>query len=261
MAVPSLVTSALATVPAVPAADGVTPSVLLTYIQDGGIVSYLLIGLSILALTIAIRNAIVFRYRMFAPPRVMQALEGLLASGRIDSAQDFCEHPSNRSFITTVLAEAFRRTSGSAPAEFRATVEDVAQAEADEVHRMNDGLGIIAAIGPMLGLLGTVFGMIGAFRTIGALEGAARSNQLATFMSMALVNTAEGLIVAIPSTIAFALFRRKIDRILKRVSRDLERFAAYVVDSGAAQSVRAETLAQPVAQRAPAAAGSSGPRT
>jgi hypothetical protein len=55
------------------------------------------------------------------------------------------------------------------------------------------------------------------------MTGAQRSNQLATFMSMALVNTAQGLVVAIPCTVAFAIFRRKIDAIVSKIGSRLER--------------------------------------
>jgi len=207
-----------------------TASTILMYVRDGGVLSYLLIGLSVVALALIIRNVFVLRRSQFAPPRVVSAVEGMLAAGRVVEVERFLRTPENRCFLATVVVEALARCRAK-PAgltEFRAAAEEVAREEADEVHRMNDGIGIIAAVGPMLGLLGTVIGMIGAFRTIGTLQGAARSNELAVYMSMALVNTAEGLIVAIPCTIAFALFRRRIDRLVQRVGRDLERFSALI---------------------------------
>ena len=94
----------------------------------------------------------------------------------------------------------------------------------------------IAAVGPMLGLLGTVFGMIGAFQTIGTLEGAARSNKLAEFMSLALINTAEGLMVAIPCTVAFAVFRRRIDRLGADAGVIAEELAGLIEQGAGAES-------------------------
>jgi biopolymer transport protein ExbB len=110
--------------------------------------------------------------------------------------------------------------------EARASIEDAAQVETMRLHRLNNGLGVLAAVGPMLGLLGTVIGMIGAFNAIGSLQGAARSTELARFMSLALVNTAQGLVVAVPATVAFALFRQRIDRLVTDVAvSDLEPLA------------------------------------
>jgi biopolymer transport protein ExbB len=227
-------------------------STLLEYVHDGGILSYVLIALSILALALTARNYFVLRRKEFAPPPVMEALETMLSEGRLAEAERFCKAPANHCFVTTVLGESFDRARSSefGMLEFRSSVEEVARAEADEAHRMNDGLGVIAAIGPMLGLLGTVIGMIGAFRAIGGLQGATRSNELATFMSMALVNTAEGLIVAIPATIAFALFRRRIDRIMHGLGKDLERFSGYV----SATKIRGAPIRDAGAPAAPGAA-------
>ncbi|MFO0963654.1 MAG: MotA/TolQ/ExbB proton channel family protein [Phycisphaerales bacterium] len=244
------------------AADPEASPTLLTYIRDGGALSYVLIALSVLAVALTVRNVLALRTREFAPPEVMSTLELLLGEGRVAEAERYCKDPANRCFVTTVLAEAFARarTSGFGLLEFRGAVEEVARGEADEVHRMNDGLGVIAAVGPMLGLLGTVIGMIGAFRAIGGLQGAARSNELATFMSMALVNTAEGLIVAIPATIAFALFRRRIDRIMHRIGRDLERFAGMVATGGARAAQAQRDAATQAAQAAQGGGGAAAAR-
>jgi biopolymer transport protein ExbB len=210
---------------------------LLQYLNDGGVVSYVLLALSVVALGMLLRNVLVMRVGFLAPPRAMQALEGLFAAGKIDAVRTYCEAREHRSFVTNVVAEGLRRHATERAirldASARASMEAAALEEADELHRVNDGLAIIAAVGPMLGLLGTVIGMIGAFRTIGSLEGAARSSQLAVFMSMALVNTAQGLIVAIPCTIAFSLFRRRIDRVVAQIGRDLERFASAVAKADA----------------------------
>jgi biopolymer transport protein ExbB len=242
---------------------------LLDYIHAGGVVSYVLIVISVVALALIVRNILVLRMKMLAPPDLVRTVDMLLASGRLEEAAALCQKSDPPSFLSKTLGRAFARTSGSAlgALEFRGALEEAAQTESDELHRLNDGLGIIAAIGPMLGLLGTVFGMIGAFRTIGALEGAARSNQLSLFMSMALVNTAQGLIVAVPCTIAYALFRRHIDRSLMRIGDVLERAVKMVTQqAGGVGAVRAAgpvggaagaPVARPVAPAALPATGAS----
>ena len=90
------------------------------------------------------------------------------------------------------------------------------------------GGAIIAAIGPMLGLLGTTIGMIGAFATIGQLEGAARSNELSNFMSLALVTTAEGLLVAIPCTVLYTILRRRVEKLAIDVGDIVESLASLL---------------------------------
>lgn len=197
------------------------------YIQDGGVLSYVLIGLSFLAVASMVYNALEIRRSRQAPGQVVQQLERLFGEGNFAAAQQVCVSQTGGSLITSVVGAALARALASplGMREFRAAVESSAPPEVDRLHRQNDWLGIIAAVAPMLGLLGTVIGMIGAFRTIGTLSGTQRSNELATFMSMALVNTAEGLVVAIPCTIAFAIFRRRIDQIVDEVGGHVERLA------------------------------------
>lgn len=203
---------------------------LLEYLASGSYISYLLILLSFLAVGLMIRNLIVLRMSRIAPPHVVARLDSLLRDNDTAGALAVCNAEENRSFITGVIGGALARCARSPFGflELRAALEESGETEVDRLHRLTDGIGILAAVGPMLGLLGTVIGMIGAFDSIGNLEGAARSQQLAMFMSMALVNTAEGLVVAIPCTIAFALFRRRIDYLTGRASEIVEDLAGNI---------------------------------
>jgi biopolymer transport protein ExbB len=117
--------------------------------------------------------------------------------------------------------------------ELKSALEESGQRQVDRLTKMTDGVGLVAALGPMLGLLGTVFGMVGAFRTIGELEGASRSSELAKYMSHALVTTALGLVVAIPCTAAFTVFKRRIDRLAGELGQKAEELASYVQGKGA----------------------------
>ena len=66
----------------------------------------------------------------------------------------------------------------------------------------------------MLGLLGTVIGMIFAFKKVATTGGGAGAGELAEGIYLALVTTVEGLIVAIPSLAAFAVFRNRVDQFV-----------------------------------------------
>jgi biopolymer transport protein ExbB len=203
---------------------------ILQYIREGGPLSYVLVCVSLVAVSLVIRNLIILSRGRLAPPAVYEGLSGLLRENDIQGALAFCSAPENRSFLTRVFGSALLRCSRSPFGflELRTALEESGSREADRLHRANEGIGILAAIGPMLGLLGTVIGMIGAFATIGKFEGAARSQQLAIFMSYALVNTAEGLIVAIPCTVAFSLFRRHVDHLVGEIAEQIESLARYL---------------------------------
>jgi len=110
-----------------------------------------------------------------------------------------------------VLAAGLRNAK-SAPAVMKEAIEDTGRAVAHELERFLNSLGTIAALGPLLGLLGTVIGMIEIFGS----QTPQGSNPvvLAHGISIALYNTAMGLIVAIPSLIFYRYFRAKVDNYL-----------------------------------------------
>ncbi|MSR12289.1 MAG: MotA/TolQ/ExbB proton channel family protein [Gammaproteobacteria bacterium] len=101
-------------------------------------------------------------------------------------------------------------------------LESIEQAAAQVVHDMErylNTLGTIAAITPLLGLLGTVFGMIQVFSEI-MLQGTGNANALAGGISVALITTAAGLIVAIPTFMFQRYFTRKVDSLVLNLEQE-----------------------------------------
>ena len=97
-----------------------------------------------------------------------------------------------------------------------AMIESIEQAAAEVVHDMErylNAFGTIAAITPLLGLLGTVVGMIRVFSEI-MLQGTGNANALAGGISEALITTAAGLTVAIPTYMFHRYFNRKVDSLV-----------------------------------------------
>ena len=93
------------------------------------------------------------------------------------------------------------------------SIEEVANQVVHELERYLNTLGTVAAITPLLGLLGTVIGMIKVFTAI-QLEGTGNAAVLAGGISEALITTAAGLTVAIPSLFFYRYFQRKIDELV-----------------------------------------------
>jgi biopolymer transport protein ExbB len=105
-------------------------------------------------------------------------------------------------------------------------VEDTGRHVVHELERFLNSLGTIASISPLLGLLGTVTGIIRAFNAV-MLGGMGDPRLLAGGISEALVTTASGLAVAIPSFIAYRYLRGKVERIVV----DMEKIAVTFADS------------------------------
>lgn len=89
-------------------------------------------------------------------------------------------------------------------------MEEAGHKVAHDLERYLNALGTIAAVGPLLGLLGTVFGMIEIFSSM-MKHGAGDPASLAGGISVALITTAAGLTVAIPSLIFHRYFERVVD--------------------------------------------------
>jgi biopolymer transport protein ExbB len=114
-------------------------------------------------------------------------------------------------------------------------VQDTGRHVVHELERFLNTLGTIASISPLLGLLGTVTGIIRAFNAV-MLGGMGDPRLLAGGISEALVTTAGGLAVAIPSFIAFRYLRGKVERIVI----EMEKIAVTFADSLNAESNPAE---------------------
>jgi biopolymer transport protein ExbB len=110
-----------------------------------------------------------------------------------------------------ILAAGLANNKSPRPV-MKEAIEEVGRVVTHDLERFLTALGTIAAMAPLLGLFGTVIGMIEIFGS----QSAAGSNplQLAHGISIALYNTAFGLIVAIPSMIAYRQFRRQVDTLI-----------------------------------------------
>jgi biopolymer transport protein ExbB len=107
----------------------------------------------------------------------------------------------------------------------KASVEEVGGHVTHELGRYLNALGTIAAVTPLLGLLGTVIGMISVFTNITTV-GVGNPAQLAGGISQALITTAGGLMVAIPSLMFHRYFRGKVDGLVV----DMEKESLKLVD-------------------------------
>ena len=134
-------------------------------------------------------------------------------------------------------------------------LEDTGRHVVHELERFLNTLGTIAGVSPLLGLLGTVTGIIKAFNAINA-GGAGDPRMLSGGIAEALVATAAGLCVAIPSLIAYRYLRGRVEGIVV----EMEKNALHLVDAVEAAGRRLpETPAAPLRQVAPPPPPASAP--
>lgn len=197
------------------AANAEAPTGFFQILFSGGAVGIVIVGL-LLLLSIYSAYLIVDHFLTIRRPDLMP--EGLgdlvrqcLITGDIRGAQQACqERPS---FLSFVLMHGISELEFGWNAVEKA-LEDALAEQSARLFRKIEYLSVIGNIAPMIGLLGTVIGMIMAFQNVASTQGTASAPQLAEGIYQALVTTVGGLIVAIPSIGAFAVFRNRIDQFV-----------------------------------------------
>jgi biopolymer transport protein ExbB len=179
-----------------------------------------LLALSMVALALAVEHVLTIRRNVLMPPGLADQVAKRLTAGDRRGAAEACDlHPS---FLANVLRAALAEADAGWPAVEKA-LDDSCAEQAARLFRKIEYLSVIGNIAPMIGLLGTVVGMIFAFQEVASTQGAARAGQLASGIYQALVTTVGGLLVAIPSLAAFAVFRNRIDGLVTETAYAAQR--------------------------------------
>lgn len=185
----------------------------------------LILLLSLVSIYFIVEHMMTITRRRLMPDQVLEELERLIVHGEIKQAISTCHQKENYSLATEVILAGLNRYQSSefGFAEYRSAVEEAGEDQTGKLYRRTEILHVIGSIAPMLGLTGTVLGMIDAFTTIASLEGMAQPKELAGGIGQALITTLLGLVVAIPSMVAFSYFRNKIDSIVSEAGKRIER--------------------------------------
>jgi biopolymer transport protein ExbB len=204
---------------------------LFSIIQAAGWPIWPLILCSVVALTIIIERVISLRPALIAPGNLLD--EVILVTRSSLPSSEVVNKLSGNSLLGGVFATGLR----SVIAEPRITEEAVRQsfesAGRIALHRLErylNTLGTIAAAAPLLGLFGTVIGMIEIFGSQApTASGGTNPQQLAHGISVALYNTAFGLMIAIPSLMFYRYFRGRIDEYQLTMELAAERLVPHLM--------------------------------
>ena len=209
----------------VPPLNQASENPLLSIIQAAGWPIWPLILCSIVALALVIERLYHLRPSLVAPPRLLEEVVGVTRSN-LPSA-DVVNKLSDNSVLGTVLAAGLRSVIAEPRINEQALRQSFENAGRTAVHNLErylNTLGTIAAAAPLMGLFGTVVGMIEIFGS--QAPGGNNPQLLAHGISVALYNTAFGLMIAIPSLIAHRHYRALVDSIII----EMEQQAIRLVD-------------------------------
>ena len=180
---------------------------MLEIILAGGWLMAPIILCSVLSLTIIAERIWTLRRSKVVPKGIGEQVKDWAARHELDRRH--IEQLREESALGRVLAAALINRHRSRDL-IKEAVEDTGRHVVHELERFLNTLGTIAGISPLLGLLGTVIGMIKVFSAILA-HGVGNANELAGGISEALITTAAGLTVAIPSFFFYRYFKGQVE--------------------------------------------------
>ena len=192
-------------------------------LSAGGWVMPFIVLCSIIALAICIERQFALNRRKIAPPHLLATVWQQLRGEGLDAQR--LKSLRQGSPLGAILAAGLANRHQGRDV-MREGIREAASHVIHQLERYLNTLGTVAAVTPLMGLLGTVLGMISVFTEI-TTHGTGNAGALAGGISEALITTAAGLAVAIPSLVMHRHYTSRIESIVV----DLEREAIKLVDA------------------------------
>ncbi len=174
---------------------------------------------SVFAATVTLERLVNLKRQKVLPAGFESGLSSILASSAPTPTElnDLCDQwPSP---VARILAAGLTRTGRPLP-EVEKSMEDAAIRELSEMRSKHRPLNVVGSTAPLVGLLGTVVGMIFAFQ-ISSQLGLGKAEQLARGIYLALLTTAGGLTIAIPTLLLSAWFHGRVERFFRQIDQVL----------------------------------------
>ncbi len=179
-------------------------------ISRGGPLMIALLICSILSVAIIIERLFSLRRSRIMRIDILMEIEIALKKGNLTTAMEWAKKEAS---CMTRIAEIALINSNRPKDDLKASIEEAGRMEVPRLEKFMTILQTITVISPLLGLLGTVTGMINVFQTI-VNEGTGNANILAGGISEALLTTAAGLSIAIPTLIFYNFFNKRIEHLI-----------------------------------------------
>ena len=213
---------------------------MLEIVQAGGWLMLPIIACSMVAAAIIMERLWTLQQKRVLPKDLTVQAWHWVKADRLDSERVQMLHQSSP--LGQVLAAGLaNRDAGREIA--KEGIEDTGRHVVYEMERYLNPLGTIAVISPLLGLLGTVIGMVKVFAAITA-HGVGDPGVLAGGISEALITTAAGLTVAIPSLICYRYLRGRVDALVVRMEKEAMKFLEALLQHQRTEVIENESSKQ-----------------
>lgn len=202
---------------------------MLSILTAAGWPIWLLVACSILALALVIERFVSLQPARVLPPKLLDDVIAATRNG--PPSLQAVDQLEKNSVLGSVLAGGLGAVLQHHPCQaedIQAGIERAGRRATHQLERYLSALATIASVAPLLGLFGTVIGMIEIFGSQAPTVGGANPAQLAHGISVALYNTAFGLMVAVPSLIFWRYFRSRVDAYVLALELAGEQLARHL---------------------------------
>ncbi|MEA3186896.1 MAG: biopolymer transport protein ExbB [Chthoniobacter sp.] len=189
---------------------------MLEYMQKGGLLMWLILFCSVVAVAVFAERLTFFHRATIRVGEFLRGLSNLLQRRNFAEALHECAGtpgPVARVIHAALLRHELPR------AELKEIVQEAGQLEMPHLERNLNILATIALVTPLIGLLGTVTGLIEAFVTISSHSGFASSTEISKGIYQSLLTTAAGLVVAIPTSVAYSFLSSRVNSLMHDMER------------------------------------------
>jgi len=188
----------------------------LELVKAGGWLMLPILLCSVAAMAITVERFWTLNRERVAPENLVVRVWQWVNDGKLD--EEHIKQLRQSSPLGRILAAALIKRHRTREI-MKESLEDVGHHVVHELERYLNSLGTIASVTPLLGLLGTVIGMIKVFAVI-TTQGVGDPGVLANGISEALITTAAGLTVAIPSVMFYRCFRGRVDELVVAMEQE-----------------------------------------
>jgi biopolymer transport protein ExbB len=192
-------------------------------LQSGGAILWVIVGLSAVAVLMALYFLMTVNVSREAPRKLLDRTRIQLESGEVREALEMVE---KRDELLANVIHAGLRVAGHDRYVIQEAMESEGERGATALWQKISYLNNIGNIAPLLGLLGTVWGMIQAFGAIALDDSQVKGLRMAEGVAEAMITTAAGLMLAIPALVVYYYLRGQVIKIIAEV----ESHATELVD-------------------------------
>lgn len=189
---------------------------MLELIKAGGLLMWPILLCSVISLAIIVERFWSLQTKRVTPKNLVANVWQWERVGHLDAAR--IQKLRNGSPLGRLLAAGLVNREHDREV-MKESIEEVGRHVTHELERFLNTLGTIASVSPLLGLLGTVIGMIKVFAVITS-QGVGDPSVLAEGISEALITTAAGLTVAIPTLMFYRFFRGRVDELVVNMEQE-----------------------------------------